>query len=85
MPEALHKEFGMNPNDDSILRNWGLRGLLCAAEEEAREIHRGMVENSPDEPTVEQRWLKNLSGHIVDSLDRLVQASENLDSSGRPS
>lgn len=80
--EALRKESGVNPADDSILRYGGLRGLLCAAEEEAREIHRGMVEQSPDEPTVEQRWLKNLCGHIVDSLERLVRASENLDSGG---
>lgn len=80
--EALRKEFGTNPNENSILRYMGLHGLMRAAAEEAREIHRGMVEHSPDDPTVEQRWLKNLCGHIVDSLERLVQASENLDSSG---
>ncbi len=80
--EALRKEFGTNPNENSIPRYMGLHGLMRAAAEEAREIHRGMVEHSPDDPTVEQRWLKNLCGHIVDSLERLVQASENLDSSG---
>jgi len=67
------------PDPIEPIRYGGLRGLLCSAAEEAREIHRGMVENSPDEPTVEQRWRKHLCGHIVDSLERLVQASENLE------